>query len=150
MENENIEIKELDGMELVGKKREIVEYKVTNGTLKKLKLALREATKDNIFLSGTDKIKKLFLEDITDFIIGFKKTTFFYEEPDKDEPKTAPKKPKRTAETYQYDIEYVSVDYEHKEFYEMDLTTHDYRHLVEPFLRAINQIGGLESLEQAN
>lgn len=145
MENENICI---DGLELVGKKREIIEYKVTNGTLKKLKVALREATKDNIFLSGTDKIKKLFLEDITDFVIGFKKTTFFYEEPDKDDPQTKKREKKKTAETHQYDIEYVSVDYEHKEFYEMDLTTHDYRHLVEPFLRAIQQIGGLEVLEQ--
>lgn len=146
MENENISI---EGLELVGKKREIIEYKVTNGTLKKLKVALREATKDNIFLSGTDKIKKLFLEDITDFIIGFKKTTFFYEEPDKDDPQTKKKRTKKkTAETHQYDIEYVSVDYEHKEFYEMDLTTHDYKHLVEPFLRAIQQIGGLEALEQ--
>ena len=144
MENENISI---DGLELVGKKREIVEYKVTNGTLKKLKDALREATKDNIFLSGTEKIKKLFLEDITDFIIGFKKTTSFYEEPDEIQPK---KELKRHLETYSYDIEYVSVDYEHKEFYEMDLTTHDYRHLVEPFLRAIQIIGGLDVLEQVS
>ena len=145
MENENI-IKEL-----VGKRREIVDYRVTNGTLKALKEALKEATKDNIFLSGTDKIKKLFEEDITDFVIGFKKTTSIYEIPAEDSDEgcktNSEGKLVKEIEEYTYDIEYVSVDYQHREFYEMDLTTHDYRHLVEPFLRAINKIGGIEAME---
>ena len=138
MENE----KNIVGKELVEKKREIVNYRVTNGTLKKLRLALREATKDNIFLAGTDKLKKLFEEDIKDFVIGFKKTTDFYEVQYEGEDE------KETTEEYTYDIEYVSVDYEHKEFYEMDLTTHDYRYLVEPWVRAISKIGGVDAMER--
>lgn len=141
MENE----KNIISKELVGKKREIVDFRVTNGTLKQLRLALREATKDNIFLAGTDKIKKLFEEDIKDFVIGFKKTTFIYEVEYEGQQNDEEEKP--TLEEYTYDIEYVSVDYEHREFYEMDLTTHDYRYLVEPFLRAIKKIGGIDAME---
>lgn len=125
-------IEKIGGLEST---RPVVRYEVTNGQLKALRTALKEAVNQSIWLAGTDKVDKLFADDVTDFIIEIKSTSIIVEDED------------GKFKTVNGDeVECVIVHYESREFYEMDLSTYDYKRLRMPFSEAIRAIGGVNTL----
>ena len=137
--DEHKKLRELlkDSIETIGgleSTRDIVQYEVVNDQLEKLRTALKDAVNQSIWLAGTDKVDKLFDDDVTDFIIGIKNTSIIVEEDGEI----------RTVNGDE--VEYVIVHYVRREFYEMDLSTYDYKKLRKPFSEAIRAIGGTKVL----
>lgn len=127
-----------DAIETIGgleSTRPVVKYEVTNGQLKALRAALKEAVNQSIWLAGTDKVDKLFDDDVTDFIIEIKNTSIIIEDEDG-----------KFRTVNGDEVECVIVHYKHRELYEMDLSTYDYKRLRRPFSEAIRAIGGTKTL----